>query len=47
MAKGTGNRRQFMFQLTMTGAGAAAASRWAHNEIESVELLTIDNPLSG
>ncbi|MCS7465876.1 molybdopterin-dependent oxidoreductase [Stieleria sp. ICT_E10.1] len=45
MAGRQGNRRQFLFQLTLAGAGAATVNSWAQDAVQNIEPLTIDNPL--
>lgn len=40
------NRRQFLYQLTMAGASAAAVHSWAQGAVQSIEPLTVENPLS-
>ncbi len=41
----TGSRRQFLFQLTAAGASAAAIRGWAQETTQSIEPLTVANPL--
>ena len=45
MAEKSGNRRQFLFQLTMAGASAATVNSWAQQATQSIEPLTVENPL--
>ncbi|MCC7337381.1 MAG: molybdopterin-dependent oxidoreductase [Pirellulaceae bacterium] len=46
MTENRKNRRQFLYQLTMAGASAAAVHSWAQDAVHSIEPLTVENPLS-
>lgn len=46
MSENHKNRRQFLYQLTLAGASAAAVHSWAQEAVQSIEPLTVENPLS-
>jgi nitrate reductase alpha subunit len=43
----TPNRRQFLYQLTAAGAGAAVMNQWAMAALQDIGPVSVDNPLCG